>query len=144
MNCSKEFIVAYNKMFKFIDQHKGEQHVIEFWELLSDLVCQRLVKMAKEGGISGLARYWIESLSEEGADCEIVYSSRKDVLTIEMMECPAYEKMAEANEVPYENYCGHCQVMYSRALKPLGITFKCTCCKQSQGRCFIEVYRSHG
>jgi hypothetical protein len=140
MKCSAEFVIAYNNMFKFLNDHFDGTTVETFWEHLSDLLCQRMVHLAKTKGIPGLVEYWAETLEAEGARCKIIFNTngQRSMLTIQMFECPSIKKLKEHDIEPCSQYCGHCQIMYQRALEKVGLHFECS--PLMDGRCHITVF----
>lgn len=140
MKCDKPFIIAYNALFKFLDKHGGAKEVKTFWELLTDAVCQELVEAARKDRLAGCAAYWLKTLSAEGADFILNYT--KEQLFIQINQCPSYAKMKCEKQTPYENYCGHCAVLYKKALAPLGLSFAVVP-DETKGKCYIFVGDEH-
>lgn len=141
MKCSNEFILAYNELFRFLNDHYPPEKTVEFWQLLSDAICGQLVELAKTKGVRGCAEYWNETLSAEGADftSQLICFDGKERLIMRIKSCPSFKKMDDAGVEPCENYCGHCKVIYQRALQKAGLHFFNSVLKQ--GNCFIEVRR---
>ena len=140
MNCSTEFILVYNDLFKFLDDKGGFEFVEQFWALLSDVLCQQLVTLAKTKGVAGCAEYWMETLSAEDADFRAEFIKTKDgvkQLNLFIYQCPSHRKMKECNRTPYFRYCEHCLCIYERALQRAGLTFECV--QDESGSCRISV-----
>ena len=68
---SREFILAYNELFKFLHKKYGKKAVIDFWKFISDNFLTNLDHLVKEKGISGMAEYWTHTLTEEGAEYQM-------------------------------------------------------------------------
>ena len=134
MKVDKEFIEAYNEMFKFVHLAGGYAAVEHFWEKLSDLICGELRRLAKEKGLAGCMEYWSNTLSQEGADCKLTLDTRDKYFEIEMRKCPSITKLKE----PYPHYCKHCDVIYRRALEPLGFKFEIKS-DFKEGKCRIRI-----
>jgi hypothetical protein len=118
MKCSSPFILAYNRLFHFLNE-KGYDELEDFWALLEDAVLGRLRYLAETEGLVGLTKYWSETLTAEGADFCITYNNgNMRSVTIHIRECPSLAKIKAARETVCEQYCGHCKVMYQRALSP--------------------------
>ena len=68
--------------------------------------------------------YWSHTLNEEAADFTMELDEEANRFTIEMHYCPSKGRLLELKHIkPYHNYCGHCEVLYSRVLNQLG--FNC-------------------
>ena len=65
MISSTEFIMAYNELFKFLEEHYGKEAVIDFWIGISDNFLNNLRKLVAKKGIEGMKEYWTHTLSEE-------------------------------------------------------------------------------
>lgn len=133
MIVSKNFVIAYNKLFKKVHERDGKEAVIKLWEAMSDAWLDELKELAIDGGLAGCYRYWQETLGAEGAVYEIELLDNR--LTIKIKECPSLSVLKE----PYENYCEHCNILYRRALEPLG--FKYAINYNKRGQCEITVSR---
>lgn len=120
-----EFIAAYNELFKFLEKKSGKEAVIRFWEDLSDNSLGLLHKYAKAEGVAGCFKYWSHTLPEEAADFRIAYDKENQVMISECRRCPSLSLLLEAKHIePYKDYCGHCDLLYRRALERYGIEFK--------------------
>jgi len=52
------------------------------------------------------------------------YDSTRELFTIYMWNCPSKRRLLENEHLsPYHDYCGHCAVLYSRVLEPLGLEY---------------------
>jgi hypothetical protein len=122
MKCTREFILAYNKLFEYLMKNDA---IDEFWPLLSDAILGRLRFLVKTKGIAGMIEYWSDTLLAEGADCTLIanFNSTKSFEII-MRDCPSIRKITEAGATPCHGYCGHCDKIYGIALKELGYSFE--------------------
>ena len=119
-----EFIPAYSELFKFLHNKGGKEAVVRFWESLSDAFLGNLRDLAASKGLAGLFEYWSHSLTEEAADFRMTLDEKNGVFEIEVRHCPSLGLLLETKHIePYQDYCGHCDVLYRRVLEPLG--FKC-------------------
>jgi hypothetical protein len=134
MKCNKSFILAYNKLFRYLNEYDDLQ---EFWPLLSDAILGRLRFLVETKGIAGMVEYWSDTLLAEGADCQITadYGPTKS-LTIAIRDCPSLKKIKEAKETPCFGYCSHCDHLYAPLLKEFGYKYTSimTC-----GGCVIKI-----
>lgn len=140
MNCSKPFILSYNRLFEFLNQ-KGWDELQEFWSLMEEAVCGRLKYMAKTEGLVGLLKYWSETLTAEGADFEITLGTTRHGprLFITIFNCPSIQAIEAAGEDVCPGYCGHCKFMYTKALSQVGYDFKVV--KGDSKGCMITVQK---
>lgn len=123
MKCSKPFILAYNRLFNFLYE-KGYDQLSEFWTLLEDAVLGRMRYLAETEGLVGLAKYWSETLSAEGAVFDLTLTSLEEpALIITIYECPSAEKIKESDQEICPVYCSHCREIYTEALKKVGYRF---------------------
>ena len=118
-----DFIPAYSDLFKYLEKRGGSQAVLDFWNDLSDRYLDNLRELVKARGIRGCWEYWSHSLNEEAADFTMELDEEKEELKIIMHHCPSKGRfLKDPRLAPYYNYCGHCAVLYHRALEPLGFT----------------------
>ena len=118
-----DFIPAYSDLFKYLEKRGGSQAVLDFWNDLSDRYLDNLRELVKARGIRGCWEYWSHSLNEEAADFTMELDEEKEELKIIMHHCPSKGRfLKDPRLAPYHNYCGHCAVLYHRALEPLGFT----------------------
>lgn len=120
-----DFIPAYSELFKYLEKRQGKQGVLDYWNYISDTYVQdKLGGLAREKGIEGCWDYWCRALNEEAADFVMVWDDEAKTLLDDMRYCPSKGRLLEMKHIePYDDYCGHCDVLYRRVLEPLG--FKC-------------------
>lgn len=134
-----EFIPAYSELFKFLHEKDGEQAINDFWNYLSDNFLGNLKDLVTEHGIRGCWLYWKHTLNEEAADFTMTLDEDKGVFSIDMHYCPSKGRLLEFKHIkPYENYCGHCQVLYKRVLEPLGFEQYYDTSRCDQAGCYLE------
>ncbi|MEN6358419.1 MAG: hypothetical protein ABFD83_15200 [Armatimonadota bacterium] len=134
-----EFIPAYSELFKFLHEKGGEQAVNDFWNYLSDNFLGNLKDLATEHGIRGCWLYWTHTLNEEAADFTMTLDEEEGVFSIDMHYCPSKGRLLKLKHIkPYDNYCGHCQVLYKRVLEPLGFEQVYDTSHCDEARCYLE------
>lgn len=131
MKCDKDFLEAYNSLFKYLRRHSCEE-VITFWEKFSDVIKVHLTDLIRRKGLFGCLEYWAETLSAEEADCKITYDTQGS-FEIEMRKCPSLRKLSDADP----HYCMHCDILYRRILEPLGYKYEIR--YDGKGKCKIKV-----
>ena len=128
-----EFIPMYSEFFKFLDKRGGGYDaVLEYWYHISDTSLgdetnpHSMVSFIKQyGGFDGALKYWNHTTSEEACDsCGV----RDDVARYcygKMRYCPSRGMLNSLKHIePYENYCEHCKIIYSRVLEKFGCVYE--------------------
>ena len=129
-----EFIPLYSELFQYIEDRRGKEGVIKYWEYISDAyVAPRLGAEVEKHGMRGCWEYWSKSLNEEAADFTMTFDPDAEEFSIVMHHCPSKGMLDSFTHFePYNDYCGHCDILYSRVLKKYGITltgdYSKTCC----------------
>ncbi len=137
-----EFIPAYSELFKFLDKKGGKKAVNDFWNYLSDNFLGNLEELVKKHGIMGCWMYWSHTLNEEAADFTMTCDEDAGEFTIDMHYCPSKGRLLNFKHIePYEDYCGHCQVLYNRVLEPLGFEQIYDTSHVNEARCKLTFKR---
>jgi len=136
---AKEFILAYNELFKFLHRKYGKKAVIDFWIYISDNFLKNLDKLVKEKGIAGMAEYWTHTLTEEKA----VYtmSVGPDYFEIFMKKCPSVGILNKKKVKKYPYYCEHCDVLYKRIIEKYGFVYKIQFIDREKGVCKVKIHK---
>ena len=135
-----DFIPAYSEMFKSLEKLGGPDAVQDFWEYLSDTFLGNLKKLVEEKGIRGCWEYWSHTLNEEAADFTMELDEEAGTFKIDMNYCPSMGRLIELKHVePYHDYCRHCDVLYRRALEPLGYEYTIDMCQSDKAQCSLTV-----
>lgn len=118
-----EFIPLYSELFKYLEKKGGKAEVIKYWEHISEkYVDPRLGEEIKKAGLKGCFNYWNKSLNEEACDFSMTYDEEKNYFEIDMKGCPSRGMLNALDYTnPYKDYCGHCDVLYSKCAKKYGI-----------------------
>lgn len=118
-----EFIPLYSELFKYIDEKAGHEAVVNYWKHISETyVRPRLGDIVAQKGMAGCWEYWKQSLNEEAADFVMTYDDEAQTFSIDMRYCPSCGMLNSLSHMePYEDYCGHCAVLYAPLLKEYGI-----------------------
>ena len=122
LSCT-EFIPVYSELFKYLEKKEGKEAVLKYWEYISDTYVQDLLgKCVEEEGIKGCWTYWAKSLNEEACDFKMELDEENGEFSIFMYGCPSRGIINKLSYMePYEDYCGHCLVLYDRVLRKYGI-----------------------
>jgi len=137
-----EFIPLYSELFKFIEEKKGRESVIRYWEYIRDEFVQpRLGEMAAEKGIAACWEYWSKTLNEEAADFTMTFDDEAKEFAIDMRYCPSKGLLDECKHIkPYYDYCGHCAVLYAPILKKYGIESDEDYTRTDQAACSLKFF----
>ena len=137
-----EFIPVYSELFRFLHEKGGKEEVVRSWEHLSDKFLGNLRDLAREKGLEGCFEYWSHTLTEEAADFTMTLDEDEGWFRIDMHKCPSMGMLLRSTHIkPYEDYCGHCAVLYARVLEPLGFRCESGMVDPSKPSCFITVTR---
>ena len=139
-----EFIPAYSELFKYIEEREGHKGVHDYWNYISDnYVKERLGALVSEKGIMGCWEYWNKSLNEEACDFTMSVDGQAGTFNIDMRWCPSKGRLLEYKHfAPYNNYCGHCDVLYRRVLEPLGFTCECDMSRTDKAACSVTITKN--
>lgn len=135
-----EFIPAYSELFKYIEEKGGKNAVLDFWEYLSDNFLTNLKELVEQNGIAGCWMYWSNTLNEEAADFTMELDEENSEFKIIMHHCPSKGRLLEFKHIkPYDNYCGHCDILYRRVLEPLGYEYFYDMSECDKAKCSLTV-----
>lgn len=137
-----EFIPLYSELFQYIEDRRGKEGVIKYWEYISDAyVAPRLgAEVEKHGGMRGCWEYWSKSLNEEAADFTMTFDPDAEEFSIVMHHCPSKGMLDSFTHFePYNDYCGHCDLLYARVLEKYGIKFTNTVSKTCPAACVCHA-----
>jgi hypothetical protein len=136
MKCSRDFVVAYNELFKTLTPEQAK----EFWPAFSDCVLGRLRHLIRDKGFLGMLEYWADTLMAEHADCKISVDLEEHTLQIWMRECPSLLILGEDSDSEDHCYCDHCDILYRPLLKDLGYKFEAKLCQHGDKGCTITIW----
>ena len=144
-----EFIPMYSEFFKFLEKKGGGYDaVLKYWYHISDTSLGDLTNphsMAsfceKYGGYDGAKKYWGHTTSEEACDTYSVEDPKNRYSYSEMRYCPSRAMLNSLEHIePYENYCEHCKIIYSRVLEKYGVVYERDHSRVSEARCSSVLY----
>lgn len=136
-----EFIPFYSELFKYLEDKNGKEEVIRYWEFISDTFVKELLgEKVKKLGLKGCYEYWSKSLNEEACGFKMVLDEENNEFSIDLFSCPSRGMLNSlAYMKPYNDYCGHCAVLYSRVLKEYGIVpEEMDFSKVDKARCYLR------
>jgi hypothetical protein len=145
-----EFIPLYSEFFKYLDKQGGYDEVLKYWYHISDTSigdktnphsmayhCDRL------GGYQGAKAYWSHTVSEEACDTYSVEDKNYPYSYSEMRYCPSRAMLNSYTHItPYENYCEHCKIIYSRVLEKYGAVYERDHSLVHEAKCSSVLYEA--
>lgn len=132
-----EFILAYNELFKYIEERGGREGLEDFWTRISDEFLFNLDELVRTKGIKGMEEYWGHTLTEEAANARI-YADGKE-FRIEMDECPSVKRINESGVKKCSSYCDHCKALYKRIIDKYGFEYSPYIIDADKGVCCVKV-----
>lgn len=132
-----EFILAYNELFKYLEEKGGREVLEDFWRQISDEYLFNLDELVRTKGIKGMEEYWGHTLTEEAAKARIY--ADMDEFRIEMEECPSVKRLNESGVVKSPSYCYHCDTLYRRIMEKYGFEYKLDFIDMDKGVCRIRI-----
>jgi hypothetical protein len=112
----KDFILAYNHTFSYLEEKFGIEAVKDLWQTISDKWCTHLRSLVEKKGLQGMLEYWggdSGTLSREKAGYEVYI--KDGVFHGVMYECPSVGEIVERGSRPHHgkvSYCDHCLALY--------------------------------
>ena len=145
-----EFIPLYSEFFKYLDKQGGYDAVLKYWYHISDTSigdktnshsmayhCERL------GGYKGAGAYWSHTTSEEACDTYSVSDPNHPYSYGEMRYCPSRAMLNSIKHItPYEHYCEHCKIIYSRVLEKYGVVYERDHSMVHEAKCSSVLYEA--
>lgn len=145
-----EFIPLYSEFFKYLDKQGGYDAVLKYWYHISDTSigdktnphsmayhCDRL------GGYQGAKAYWSHTVSEEACDTYSVEDKNYPYSYSEMRYCPSRAMLNSYTHItPYEHYCEHCKIIYSRVLEKYGAVYERDHSLVHEAKCSSVLYEA--
>lgn len=139
-----EFILAYNELFKYLEE-KGGRHILEdFWRRIAHEYLFNLDELVREKGIEGMAEYWGHTLTEEAAKASIEVG--EDYFRIHMEECPSVKLLNQRGVDKSPSYCHHCITLYKTVIEKYGFQYTLDIIDPERGICRVQArkLRLHG
>ena len=143
-----EFIPSYSELFKYIDDHYGYSAVQSFWTYLfkPDGKGIPLINFIKKDGLKGAFDYWAGTLKEESADVTRIMNLKQGWIKGTMHYCPSKGRLLQLQEElgiePYEHYCEHCKIIYSRVLEKYGAVYERDHSLVHEAKCSSVLYEA--
>jgi hypothetical protein len=116
-----DFNGYYEWTFHFLRQTYGEEALNRYWaEAIASDSQQHYVAMGREQGLRGLYQAWAKTGVEEKCDWEVTLDEDKNVLRLDMYNCPSKGFLLNHDLNADEDYCDHCIGWIGPALVQIG------------------------
>lgn len=134
-----EFIPLYSEFFKYLDKKGGYDAVLAYWHHISDtslgdstnphsmvsFIEKRIAEGHPHAAYQGAKDYWGHTTTEEACDTRAVVDPEHPYSYSEMFYCPSRAILNDFQHItPYEHYCEHCKIVYSRVLEKYGVSYE--------------------
>lgn len=145
-----EFIPLYSEFFKYLEKRGGKDAVLQYWYYISDNSIGDKTNpnslasfIDRDGPFYGAVNYWNHTLTEEACDLYKVIDHENHTIYEHMRHCPSRGMLNALEHVePYCDYCGHCDVIYSRVLEKHGIVYEGDFSKIDNAECMWTLYEA--
>ena len=152
-----EFIPLYSEFFKFLERQGGYEQVLAYWYHISDTslgdlsnphsmaacIEARIAAGDPHPGFNGARDYWGHTTSEEACDTYAVLDEEYPYSYSEMRYCPSRAILNGFEHItPYEHYCEHCKIIYSRVLEKYGVSYDRDQSEVAYARCSSVLYET--
>lgn len=145
-----EFIPLYSEFFKYLDKRGGYDAVLQYWYHISDTSLGDKTNphsmasfMERLGGFEGARAYWGHTTSEEACDMCGILNLQERYSYSQMNYCPSRAMLNELKHIePYEHYCEHCKIIYSRVLEKYGVVYERDHSHVHEARCSSLLYEA--
>ena len=118
-----DFYFAINATFRFIQKHRGEESLKNYWRDMGGSYYRPVAERWREQGLTGVADYWRAFFqAEPGAEVEVTESG--DEVRLEVKRCPAIHHLREHGREIVPNFCQHCFYVNEAVAEPAGMTVR--------------------
>ncbi len=117
----QDFCGYYDWTFHYLRRKFGQEAVHKFWIQAIALDSQSHYAAAGlERGLAGLYDTWVKTGVEEKCDWTFTLDEAKNVLRLDMRECPSKGFLLKNDRNADEDYCDHCIGWIDPALQSIG------------------------
>lgn len=116
-----DFYFAVNATFRFIQRHRGEPALQQYWRDLGSSYYRPVAERWRAQGFAGVADYWRAFFqAEPGAEVEVAASD--DEVRLEVKRCPAIHHLRAHDREIVPNFCQHCWFVNEAIATQAGMT----------------------
>lgn len=104
-----DFCGHYDWSFAWLRHNHGQQSAIDLWEFAIGEESQKhYTDAAKAQGLKGLYNTWVTTGEDEHCDWTFTLDESRNVLRVDMRQCPSKGFLLDNDLVADEDYCDHC------------------------------------
>lgn len=117
----QDFCGYYDWTFHYLRRKFGQEAVRKFWVQAIALDSQKhYTDAGRERGLAGLYDTWVQTGIDEKCDWTFTLDEAKNVLRLDMRECPSKGFLLKNDRNADEDYCDHCIGWIEPALASIG------------------------
>jgi hypothetical protein len=115
-----DFYAAINATFRFIEKRFGLEGLRRYWTELGERYYAPVSAQWRDGGLTGVARYWRAFFdAEPGA--VVTVTEKPDEVVLEVQTCPAIKYLRDHDREIVTAFCQHCYFVSSAIGEKAGI-----------------------
>jgi hypothetical protein len=116
-----DFCGYYEWTFHYLRRRFGTEALVKYWEQAIATDSQRhYVAAAQEKGLKGLYESWSKTGVDEHCDWSVTLDEDRNLVRLDMRECPSKGFLLQNNLNADEDYCDHCIGWIAPALARAG------------------------
>jgi hypothetical protein len=117
----QDFCGYYEWTFHYLRRHFGKSGVEKYWaEAIAADAQQHYVESARYRGLRGLYESWLKTGVDEDCDWTVTLDEDKNLLRLDMRQCPSKGFLLDNDLNADEDYCDHCLGWIGPALDQIG------------------------
>jgi len=117
-----EFCGYYEWTFHYVRRRWGPAAVARLWaEAIGGESQQHYTAAARQAGLAGLYRTWVQTGEEEACDWTFTLDEDRNVLRVDMRQCPSKGFLLAHDRNADEDYCDHCMGWTVPLLAAVGV-----------------------
>ena len=117
-----DFCGYYEWTFHYLRRRYGREGVEKYWAKAIAADSQRhYIDAAADRGLRGLYESWLKTGDDEECDWTVTLDEDRNLLRLDMRECPSKGFLLKNNLNADEDYCDHCMGWIGQALTTIGV-----------------------
>jgi hypothetical protein len=118
----QDFCGYYEWTFHYVRRTLGQKAVYRLWaEAIAGEAQQHYTEAARRSGLRGLYEQWVDTGVQEACDWTFTLDEAKNILRLDMRECPSKGFLTEHDLYADEDYCDHCLGWVVPLLSSVGV-----------------------
>lgn len=117
-----DFCGHYEWTFHYVRRRWGRKAVEKLWaEAIGGEAQQHYTDAARQAGLEGLYRVWVQTTEDEGLDCTFTVDAQRNILRWDIRRCTSKGFLMENDLNADEDYCDHCMGWVIPLLEGVGV-----------------------